>query len=101
MKYRKIKYYLYISLISLVFSDSSLNNDANEILKNIMSRYNQNISFKIVADVNKTKTEMDGDMGWLGGDTIDIDRKTWIQLREPKDLEGVNVWIENGKKPRK
>ena len=59
MKYSKIKYYLYISLISLLFSDSSTNNSANEILKNIMSRYNQDISFKIVADVNKTKTEMD------------------------------------------
>ena len=95
MNCNKIKYYLYISLISLLFSDSSTNNGANEILKNIMSRYNQDISFKIVANVNKTKTEMDVDMAWLGGDTVDVNRKIWIQLREPKDLEGVNVWIWN------
>ena len=95
MKYSKIKYYIYIALISLAFSNSSISEDANKILKHIMSRYNQNMSFKIVADVNKTKTEMDIDMAWLGSDTIDVDRKTWIQLRAPKDLEGVNVWIWN------
>tara|TARA_B100001029_G_C14943077_1_gene384332 strand:- start:116 stop:859 length:744 start_codon:yes stop_codon:yes gene_type:complete len=95
MKYSKIKYYIYILLISLIFSDSPTNNGANEILKSIMSRYNQDISFKIMANVNKTKTEMDVDMVWLGEDTVDVNRKTWIQLIEPKDLEGVNVWIWN------
>ena len=93
MKYSKIKYYIYIALISLAFSNSP--DDANKILKHIISRYNQNMSFKIVADVNKTKTEMDVDMTWLDSDGLNIDRKTWIQLRKPKDLEGVNVWIWN------
>jgi len=95
MSYSKIKYYIYISLIFLVFSNSYANDSANEILKDIISRYNQNISLKIVADVNKTKTEMDVDMAWLGNDTLNVDRKIWIQLKEPKDLEGVNVWIWN------
>ncbi len=95
MKYVKIKYIIYLVLTSWAFSNSSIDDGANEILKNIISRYNQNMSFNIVANVNKTRTKMDVDMVWLDSDSLNMDRKTRIQLIEPKDLEGVNVWIWN------
>ena len=93
MKYVKIKYFISLIFISFLLSNLDTSEEANKILEHIISRYNKDISFKLTANINKINTIMEADIIWLGNDSIN--RKTWIRLLEPKDFEGVNVWIWN------
>ena len=83
---------------AFILAENNLPNnspEAVEIFKRIISKYDKSSSFDLTVDANKIKTIMKVDMLWLGTDSII--RKNRIQFIEPKDMEGVNLWLWNFK----
>lgn len=87
--------YILVGIFSIALSDKFENiYNVSDILNGIISKYENNSSFRLNIDNGKIKTILDVDILWIEDE--EYNRKTRIRFVEPLDFQGVHIWTWSG-----